>query len=425
MVEAMNPEVVIVGAGIAGGAMATVLARAGLEVLLLEKTLEHRDVVRGEWIAPWGVDETRRLGLYELYREAGGHHVARHVSYDEDVAATACEAAAFDLHSIAPDHPGPLCLGHPRMCDLLDAAAVDAGVTLLRGITRLQVEPGAPPTVTFSVDGVEHIVTPRLVVGADGRNGVVARQIGCRFSTDPEHHLFSGMLVEGAEGWRDDTQAIGTEGDVNWLLFPQGSGRVRAYLGIASAERTRLLGPDGPRHFLEAFRLDSAPTESIAAATAASRPFVYPNSDAWVDHPARPGVVLIGDAAGRNDPIIGQGQSITHRDVRMVSELLLSGEPWDQALFEPYVAERRERMRRLRITARITAVRDSEFGTAGRRRRAQMRERMEADSSLGLPLMAAFVGPDPLPGEVFEAAFVDRLVGRPLWQDPVPAAMPA
>jgi 2-polyprenyl-6-methoxyphenol hydroxylase-like FAD-dependent oxidoreductase len=340
MVVTTTPDVVIVGAGIGGGAMATVLARAGLEVLLLEKTLEHRDVVRGEWIAPWGVDETRRLGLYELYRGAGAHHLARHVSYDEDVAAATCEAEAFDLHSIAPDHPGPLCLGHPRMCDLLNAAAVDAGATLLRGVGGLRVEPGRPPTVTFTCNAAEHVVTPRLVVGADGRNGVVARQIGCQLFTDPEHHLFSGMLVEGAEGWRDDTQAIGTEGDVNWLLFPQGAGRVRAYLGFDSAQRTRLLGPEAPRRFLEAFHLASAPTESIANATAVSRPFVYPNSDTWVDSPVRPGVVLVGDAAGRNDPIIGQGQSITHRDVRIVSELLRSDSTWSDGLLEPNAPER-------------------------------------------------------------------------------------
>jgi 2-polyprenyl-6-methoxyphenol hydroxylase-like FAD-dependent oxidoreductase len=144
---------------------------------------------------------------------------------------------------------------------------------------------------------------------------------------------------------------------------------------------------------------------------------VYSNSDAWVDNPVGPGVVLIGDAAGRNDPIIGQGQSITHRDVRIVSELLLASDAWDEALFEPYVDERRERMRRLRIAARITAVRDSEFGPAGRRQRAEIRERMEAEPSMALPLAAAFVGPDPLPAEVFEPAFVDRVVGRPLWQD--------
>ena len=59
----VNPEVVIIGAGIGGGALATVLARAGIAVTILEKSLVHTDHVRGEWIAPWGVAETQRLGL--------------------------------------------------------------------------------------------------------------------------------------------------------------------------------------------------------------------------------------------------------------------------------------------------------------------------------------------------------------------------
>jgi len=48
-----QPEVVVIGAGIAGGALAAVLARSGKRVLVLERTLEHEDRVstctRGAW----------------------------------------------------------------------------------------------------------------------------------------------------------------------------------------------------------------------------------------------------------------------------------------------------------------------------------------------------------------------------------------
>lgn len=48
-------DAVIVGSGIAGGGLATVLARAGKSVLLLEKSTVYRDQVRGEppsWSGP-------------------------------------------------------------------------------------------------------------------------------------------------------------------------------------------------------------------------------------------------------------------------------------------------------------------------------------------------------------------------------------
>jgi flavin-dependent dehydrogenase len=46
-----NPDVVIVGAGIAGASLATVLARSGIEVVVLERQREYRDRVRGEFMA--------------------------------------------------------------------------------------------------------------------------------------------------------------------------------------------------------------------------------------------------------------------------------------------------------------------------------------------------------------------------------------
>ena len=78
-----NPEIVIVGGGIGGSALATVLGREGVSVAVLERDLLPIDRVRGEWLAPWGVTEAANLGILDVLRtDAGGFHVPWFVGYD-------------------------------------------------------------------------------------------------------------------------------------------------------------------------------------------------------------------------------------------------------------------------------------------------------------------------------------------------------
>jgi 2-polyprenyl-6-methoxyphenol hydroxylase-like FAD-dependent oxidoreductase len=57
-----------VGGGIGGGALATVLARQGLSVAVLERDLHPVDQVRGEWMARWGVTEAANLKILDILR---------------------------------------------------------------------------------------------------------------------------------------------------------------------------------------------------------------------------------------------------------------------------------------------------------------------------------------------------------------------
>ncbi len=395
-------DVAIVGAGIAGGALAAVLARAGKSVLLLERSRVHEDRVRGEWIAPWGVVEVQRLGLYDAILAAGGHHPSKHVGYEEGLDPGIAESRALDLRGLAPAVPRPLTYGHPGLCDLFDAEAVAAGARLLRGVEQVRVRPGEPPGLEYRHAGAAHTARCRLVVGADGRASSVRRQAGVELHEDPTHHLMSGLLVDGADGWPADVQMVGTEKDVHYLAFPQGRGRVRLYLCYPLEQRGRLSGPEGPVRFLEAFRLGSVPaSEALAGARAAGPCPSYPNHDTWTERPYAPGVVLVGDAAGYNDPITGQGLSIALRDVRSVRDLLLDAERWTEDLLAPYAEERAERMRRLRFTAWLTSRISAEFDEAAAARRHRARERLAANPLLGLGLAAAFMGPEVPPATAF------------------------
>jgi 2-polyprenyl-6-methoxyphenol hydroxylase-like FAD-dependent oxidoreductase len=405
-------DLIIVGGGIGGSALATVMARAGRSVLVLERSEVFEDRVRGEWIAPWGVAEVKRLGLYDLLVGAGGHHLTRHITYDESVGPTAAEAAALPLGIFSEGVPGPLCIGHPHHCHTLLEAAAKAGATVLRDVNVTSVEAGSAPRVTYEHAGTAIEARGRLLIGADGRTSQVREAVGIELRQDPPHHWFAGLLIEEADGWSADLQAIGTEGDFAFLAFPQGCGRVRVYGGYALNQAGRFKGQEGRRLFLDAFAMTCSPgNQALAKGRPAGPLLSYFNNDSWTDRPFAPGVVLVGDAAGWNDPIIGLGLSITYRDVRVVSDLLLGSTDWPRLDFGPYAAERAERMRRLRFTAKLQASLDMEFGEAAKARRARLFERAAADPSLRMHAFAVMAGPEAVPETVFTEAHRARVLG--------------
>ena len=396
-------DVVIVGAGIAGGSLATMLARGGKSVLLLERTEAYKDIVRGEWIAPWGLIDAQKAGLSEVLAGVSTHNLTYHVEYGEGIDPAEARANPQKISEMMPRLPGPLAIGHPQTCQALFYAAVAAGAQAIRGVGDIKVTGGDAPFVSYTKDGVTHEAGARLVVGADGRNSQVRSQAGIELQQDPPHHFFSGLLVDGAPEWPEDVQSMGTDLDVQYFVFPQGGGRHRLYLSYGLDQKGRLAGEAAAQKFLDSFRLPNVPgSEAIANATIAGPCHSVPNQSTWTEDPAaHPGILLIGDAAGFNDPIVGQGLSISLRDARSVGELLLNSETWNQVTFAPYVEERFERMRRLRFAANLDSVIHAEFGPEATARKLRFREARKADPTVGMASGAVMLGPEIMPPFAF------------------------
>jgi 2-polyprenyl-6-methoxyphenol hydroxylase-like FAD-dependent oxidoreductase len=398
-------DVVVVGGGIAGASLACGLARQGLGVTVLESTEEYEDRVRGESMQLWGIKEARELGVESVMLDAGAHITPVWKQYMEGIG----DAGEIPTGIFLDGFDGTLNLRHPVACQALVDAAAAQGATVLRGVREVKVWAGTTPSVSYRCDADTGEISTSLIVGADGRASAVRRQVGITLERQGPMNYIAGLLVDGLNGV-PEYDVLAGEGDLFFVMFHQGGGRARVYLCPGLSGQHRFSGPNGTRNFLEACALSCYPwSDQVAAATPAGPCATYPGDDTWTTTPFADGVVLIGDAAGHNDPVIGQGLSIAMRDARMVRDLIADGARAPDA-FAAYGAERVERMRRLRFLADVISVSQAEDADNRGARRAFLIERMvHMDPGIMGLLMGMFAGPENVPGELIDEGLLSLI----------------
>ena len=316
-------DIVTVGGGLGGAALARAMAERGARVLVLERERRFADRVRGEALMPWGVAEARALGLHTLLLATCGHALPW-----LDIFVGGLQIAHRDMPA-STAHAAPwLAFYHPAMQEVVLDAASRAGAEVRRGVRVSGVTPGAEPVVV--VDDAE--VHARLVVGADGRSSLMRTWASFPVRRDPERLLFSGVLLDDVPAPEDSAAIMFNPGVGRIsLVIPQGGARVRAYVGYHRDADP----PRGQQNDLGRFIVESARAGAECALYAGARPAgplaMFEGADTWVDHPYRDGVALVGDAAAASDPTWGQGMSLTLRDVRTLRDRLVADDDWTAA----------------------------------------------------------------------------------------------
>ena len=401
-----SPDVVIVGSGIAGGALATILASGGMDVLTLERQPEYRDHVRGEILWPWGVRLARHLGVERILLGAGATVVPHLDLYDERTP----EPLRIEVDKSVSGVAGSLNIAHPRACSALAEAARTAGADIRWGVHDVRIETGERPQVRWTTsDGIDQEASCGLVVGADGRRSSVRSQAAIGLEIDPPAHLMAGMLVEAVGGMDLGVNVIARESDLMFYSFPQQDGRSRLCFSFPIDQETRFAGREGPERFLHASRLGCL--DGVAdwwAARPAGPCGTFPGEDSRTESPIGEGVVLIGDAAGYENPLQGQGLSMALQDVRDVSDALLSAEKAKTDLTG--YAERRLIRRRLADLGTILEVWTNEGCIVqDPEERAARNEFIEADEVLSALQLCFLTGFGPLPQSLTQTDLADRL----------------
>jgi 2-polyprenyl-6-methoxyphenol hydroxylase-like FAD-dependent oxidoreductase len=144
--------------------------------------------------------------------------------------------------------------------------------------------------------------------------------------------LVAGVLLENVSATQDTGRlVIDSNAGAVVALFPQGTGRARAYFCYPKVSRARMQGDSNFPDFIESCKRSGAHPGWYDGAKAAGPLASFEGANTYVKHPYHEGVALVGDAAALTDPSWGQGLSTALRDSRVLRDHMLANEDWDAA----------------------------------------------------------------------------------------------
>lgn len=318
-------DVAVIGGGPAGAAAGHWLARAGHDVVILEKKTFPREKTCGDGLTPRAVTQLRAMGLE-------GKIAANHHRYD----GLRCVAHGVTLELPWPEHPVHPAHGYVvrrRDLDTLVAAEAEArGARLIQGCEALCpiVRDGllAGAVVRDKASGTERELLARYVVIADGSLSRFGRLLG----NQRDKRLPQGMAIRGyfesplhADPWIESALDVrDRNGDAmpgyGWI-FPCGDGTVNVGIGLLSTFRgwreinTSHLMEEWAATAPERWGID--PGAMLEPATGGRLPMagsIHPKSG--------PTWIVVGDAAGSINPFNGEGIDYAYETARMAAELI-------------------------------------------------------------------------------------------------------
>lgn len=325
-------DVIVVGAGPAGSAAATYLARGGLDVLLLEKATFPREKVCGDGLSPRAVKQVIDLGI-DTRADAGWFHNRglRVVLGDSSVELPWPTLASYPPYGmVRTRHDLDAMLAYHAA---MSGAEVVEGVTV-RGVTT-EARSGRITGVraTRGPDREPVVYSAPVVLACDGNSARTAlsagierrrsRPLGVAVRTYYESSRSKDDHLEVHLGLpaQPDSGTSALLPGYGWIF---GMGDGTANVGIGALSTSKLTSNPNYRALLEAWTAGT-PEEwglrnhnSVCRVLGAALPMAFNR----VPH-YRDGLLLVGDAGGFVSPLTGEGIAYALESAQAAAECVL------------------------------------------------------------------------------------------------------
>ena len=347
-------DIVIVGAGAVGSALAIQLVDLGYSVAVIDAFKPSYSSSNPERVIALSYGSKRyleELGVWQGVEKAGAGLI-RHIHVSEpgnegSVEMDVTEAEHLGNGSAANmDALGYVVeMGHvlePLHQKMQEKVAFIAPAT----IHDVQFAQGEDKTeITIHEQGEKRCLVTSLLVGADGTQSQIRRRAGIN-TKGWDYNRFGLVLSARLQQSHDNIAYECFKGSGPLAFLPMADGRYSIVWAVAPAEAMRLLQmPDAM--FIK--KLERAAGEDVirrfGPVTDIGKRFSFPLELTIAERYAMPGLALVGNAAHTIHPVAGQGMNLGFRDAVVLAEVLADDlartSPGAPILMQAYSEKRR------------------------------------------------------------------------------------